>query len=185
MSGIFHSFLSPKAESCAHYEKGGCGVYATEKIFKDELIVLWGGRIVQAHELDPDMPDFTQRILQIEEALYLETPEALEPADCFNHSCEPNAGMSGQIGLVAMREIEVGEEICFDYAMCDGSNYDEFACSCGSPTCRGKITGRDWSQPDLWERYAGYFSPYLQRRIDLLRNQIPIDQPAIVYQSQT
>jgi hypothetical protein len=52
--------------------------------------------------------------------------------------------------------------------MCDGTPYDEFICSCGSQNCRGNITGEDWKRPDLRERYAGYYMPYLQRRIDML-----------------
>ena len=32
-----------------------------------------------------------------------------------------------------------------------------------------RITGDDWRNPVVWERYAGHFSPYLQRRIGALR----------------
>jgi hypothetical protein len=70
-----------------------------------------------------------------------------------------------------MRDIGPGEEITFDYAMSDGSGYDEFACACGAATCRGRVTGEDWRLPALWRRYEGYFSPYLQRRIDTLRRE--------------
>ena len=70
-----------------------------------------------------------------------------------------------------MRDIRPGEEICLDYAMCDGSNYDEFDCSCGSPDCRHRVTGEDWKRPELWKRYEGYFSPYLQRRITALKRE--------------
>jgi hypothetical protein len=28
------------------------------------------------------------------------------------------------------------------------------------------VTGSDWALPELQKRYKGYFSPYLQRRID-------------------
>jgi hypothetical protein len=31
------------------------------------------------------------------------------------------------------------------------------------------VTGDDWKRPDLQQRYEGYFSLYLQRRIDALR----------------
>lgn len=169
MSGHYTSYLSPKCSSGPFEGKGGCGVFAAKPIRKDELVVLWGGRIISEAELDPDMPDFTQRILQIEEGLYLETPRVLEPADCFNHSCDPNLGFTGQIGLRAMRDIEPGEELTFDYAMCDGSPYDEFDCYCGGEHCRGQVTGEDWKRPDLWRRYDGYFSPYLARRIEALK----------------
>ena len=168
MTGQFHSHLSPKLEARPFPEKGGYAVYAREPISKDELLVLWGGRIIAESELDFEIPHFTQRVLQIDEGLYIIQPEPLEPSDYFNHSCQPNAGFSGQISLIAMRDIERGEEVCFDYAMCDGSPYDEFSCACGAENCRGNITGEDWNRPELRERYAGYFSPYLQRRIDML-----------------
>jgi len=95
-------------------------------------------------------------------------------ADYFNHSCNPNCGLDSPISLVAMRDIEVGEEACFDYAMSDSSDYDEFECHCGAPNCRKTITGRDWMLPELQERYFGFFSPYLQRRIEKMREEIQL-----------
>ena len=172
MTGKYYSFLSDKVENRLRPYKCGCGVYAIRPISKGELITLWSGRIVRRDELDPRMPNFTQRMLQVDEDFFLETPEQLEPSDGFNHSCDPNAGMTGQIGLAAMRDIAKGEEICFDYAMSDGSNYDEFVCTCVAANCRGRITGKDWSIPELLERYGGYFSPYLQRRIERLKNKM-------------
>jgi hypothetical protein len=74
-----------------------------------------------------------------------------------------------------LRAIEKDEEVGFDYAMSDGTPYDEFSCVCGSANCRKVITGDDWRQQALWDRYAGYFSPYLQRRIDRLRKENPED----------
>ena len=169
MTELFFSYLSPKLESGPFHHKGGCGVVARLPVSKGELLVMWGGRVITAAQLDPTIPEFSQRVLQIEEELFLYNPLFNDPADCFNHSCDPNAGMSGQVGLVAMRGIAAGEEVTFDYAMCDGSNYDEFECNCGLPQCRKHVGGEDWKRPELQERYAGYFAPYLQRRIDALR----------------
>jgi uncharacterized protein len=168
MNNQSFSYLNPKCEERDHVE-GGCGVFATAMIAKDELISLWGGRIVRKNELDPSMPRFTQRVLQVDEELYLLTAEQQEPNDCFNHSCDPNLGFFGQIGLVTLRDIKTGEELMFDYAMSDGGPYDEFECYCGSSNCRKKITGSDWKLPELWEKYDGHFSPYLARRITTLR----------------
>ncbi len=159
-----YSYLNPKCEA-RDLTEGGCGVFARERISKDELVSLWGGKIIRKEELDPSMPRFTQRVLQMDEDLYMLTAEEKEPNDCFNHSCEPNLGFFGQIGLVAMRDIEAGEELTFDYAMSDGGPYDEFDCYCGSAGCRSKVTGNDWKLPALWKKYEGYFSPYLARRI--------------------
>jgi hypothetical protein len=162
------SYLNPKCEAREHAE-GGCGVFAQKAINEGELISLWGGTIVHKDQLDPGMPRFTQRVLQIDEELYILTAEEKEPNDCFNHSCDPNLGFSGQIGLVAMCDIQAGEELCFDYAMSDGGPYDEFECFCGSEGCRKTITGNDWKLPSLWEKYDGYFSPYLAKRIEKIR----------------
>ena len=159
------SYLNSKCEAREHAE-GGCGVFANVFINKGELVSLWGGRIVHKDELDPSMPRFTQRVLQVDEDLYLLTAEEKEPNDCFNHSCEPNLGFCGQIGLIALRDVKSGDELMFDYAMSDGGPYDEFECFCGSPNCRKKITGNDWKLPELWDKYKGYFSPYLTRRIE-------------------
>jgi len=176
MTGQYTSYINPKCDSGSFHEKGGCGVFAREPIHKGELVALWGGRIAAGHELDPGMPNFTQRVLQIEEGLFLLTPAELEPSDCFNHSCTPNLGFSGQIGLRALRDIQAGEELNFDYAMCDGSPYDEFDCYCGAPDCRGQVTGQDWMIPELWDRYSGFFSPYLHRRIEALKVSLGMEQ---------
>jgi len=170
MTGKYFSYLSPKLENRPHADKGNCGVFARERVQRGELISLWGGKILSADEIDYSMENFTQQVLQIEDGFYM-LSLTMEPSDCFNHSCSPNVGLSGQIGLIAMRDIEAGEEICLDYAMCDSTPYDEFDCQCGSPDCRGRVTGDDWKRAELWERYDGYFSPYLARRIAALKKE--------------
>jgi SET domain-containing protein len=162
-----HSYLNPKCQ--ARGNENGCAVFAVAPILKGELVSIWGGNIAHKSRLDPAMPRFTQRVLQIDDDIYILTAEQKEPNDCFNHSCEPNLGFAGQISLAAIRDIEAGEELTFDYAMSDGEPYDEFECHCGTRSCRGKVTGNDWRLPELWMKYNGYFSPYLARRIEKLR----------------
>ncbi len=50
--------------------------------------------------------------------------------------------------------------------------------SCATPTCRGTVTGADWRLPQLHAKYAGWFSPYLARRIAALE-QASCDQAAL------
>jgi len=165
------AYLSPKCEVVEAPEKGGHAVLAKDPIVRDELIAMWSGRIIPGEAIETVAEELRHRVVQVEEDLYLVSLTPMEGADLINHSCEPNAGLRGQIALVAMREIAPGEEITIDYAMCDGSSYDEFPCSCNAATCRGKVTGEDWKRPELQARYAGYFSPYLQRRIDYLKDE--------------
>jgi hypothetical protein len=172
MSNQPSSYLSPKLEARSLPAKGGHGVYAIAPIKASELLVVWGGDIVEGERLAQMAGNLQHLCIQVEEDLYMIIREdRIGPADYVNHSCSPNAGMSGQVALVAMRPIAPGEEVCFDYAMSDGSEYDEFECKCGAPNCRGRVTGEDWKRPELIRRYRGYFSPYLQRRIDHLLQQ--------------
>ena len=165
--------LSPKLEGRLNPAKGGFGVYARERVYAGELLVVWGGSVVD-YETLIKLPAIKQiRSVQVEEDRYLVSNSTNDPADYFNHSCDPNAGLSGQIALVALRNIEPGEEVCFDYAMSDASPYDEFECECGQPACRKRVSGKDWMNQDLQERYAVYFSPYIQRRIERLKAPAP------------
>ncbi len=165
------SYLSPKLEERECPEKGGFGVFACEAIFGGELLTVWGGAIATEADLEQIPVEKSTHGIQVEEHVYLIPMGQDDPADMFNHSCSPNAGLSGQITLVAMRDIQAGEEVCFDYAMSDSSDYDEFECHCGTPHCRKKVTGMDWKLPELQRRYRGFFSPYLQRRIDRMHAQ--------------
>lgn len=158
-------FVSPKIELRLLPEKGGRALFACAPIPKEEILIVWSGRVVTDAELAYLGPAEQGHSVQIEEGLYQAPLGMDDPADCINHSCDPNAGLRGQIVVVAMRAIHPGEEITLDYAMVDGSSYDEFECACGAANCRGRVSGDDWQRPELWQRYDGYFSSYLQRRI--------------------
>ena len=159
------SYLSSKLEGRLKADKSGNSIFALEPIKKGELIAVFGG-VVYEWETFIHLPERERSLcLQVEDRHFL-VPRPIGEGDYVNHSCNPNAGLSGQIGLVAMRDIQIGEEVCFDYAMCDTMPYDEFDCLCGAPTCRGKVGGSDWQRPELQKRYAGYFSPHVQRCID-------------------
>lgn len=82
-----------------------------------------------------------------------------------NHSCDPNIGVQGQIVFVAMRDIQPGEELTHDWATTDDDDY-EMECNCGASGCRKIITGKDWQRKDLQEKYRGYMSWYLERKIN-------------------
>lgn len=158
----------------ADTKDGGRGVFAARPFARGEPLVVFGGTVMTFTELTR-LPSPGHVAIQVDEDAYLVSRED-GPGDWVNHSCDPNAGLAGQLTLVAMRAIVPGEEITFDYAMSDGSPYDEFTCRCGGPSCRGRVTGRDWGRQDLVRRYAGYFSPYLQRRIDRLGIAVPREE---------
>jgi SET domain-containing protein len=157
-----HRWLSPKAE--AHdSDIQGTGVFAKDKIIKGESVGVLGGVIVPKDQIGEYRDIMTQVGIQIDDDFFIvpTTREELETQGVFNHSCNPNIGFSNSITYVAMRDIEPGEELVFDYAFCE-TCYDGFNCHCGSKTCRHKVTQDDWKNKEIQEKYGKYFSPYLR-----------------------
>lgn len=158
---------SPKVEIRRTADRG-LGLFATHPIARDELIVVTLGQVVPWNEGD----EFGEQAhpFQVEiDVVIIPFGAEIEGMFAVNHSCSPNAGIRGQISLVALRPIAPEEEICYDYVMTDsdyhGKSIFKMDCSCGSDGCRKVITDRDWLRPDLRERYKGYFSSYLEARI--------------------
>ena len=159
------NFLTSLAEM-RPTDGAGFGSFAIAPIPAGTVVAAFGGTLMDRATFDSHDADRRSRSIQIDEDSFLLGPAHREPGDAINHSCEPNCGMGGAAQVVAMRDIAVGEALTFDYAMADGSDYDEFTCACGTARCRGKVTGDDWRRDELRERHAGYFSPYLVRRMN-------------------
>lgn len=155
----------------------GRGVFATRYIRKGTRIVEYIGERISNKEADSRYDDDKMQrhhtfLFTLDEKTCIDGAIAAGGGDAsfINHSCDPNCALSGNVILIAARDIEVGEEVTYDYATTDGSDYDEFECSCGAASCRGKVSGHDWMLPDLQLRYRGSFSPYLAKRIAALVN---------------
>ncbi len=156
------SWLASCGHGLADPESGYRFVVAAREIEPGEVVAVFGGTVITAETL-ASMPQAARsRCLQVEEGLFLySTVDG--PGDWINHSCDPNLELRGQIVLVAARKIEPGEELCFDYATADGSDFDEFSCECGAKNCRGKVTGNDWELQLSAESHRAA-SPYLLLR---------------------
>jgi hypothetical protein len=161
------SYRSPKTkvrESKIH----GRGLFAIADIGRDEIVAAKGGRVVDRTTLREKItPRLGPVEIQIDDDLFIApvTEEERELSMLYsNHSCDANLGMRGEITFVAMRDIRAGEELTHDWAMTDDDDYS-VECKCGVPNCRKILTGKDWQRPEVQERYAGYFSPYLARKI--------------------
>lgn len=164
---LVFSYTTPKARKGAASSIEGRGLVAVAPIAADELVAIKGGHIVTTATLR-SLPERLQNSeIQIADGLHLAAVEEAEyePVMLFiNHSCDPNVGFAGNTLLVAMRAIDLGEELTTDYALFD--DHDEVMdCQCRRPSCRGTIGGRDWQRPDLQARYGTYFSSYLLRRL--------------------
>ena len=161
-----YNWLIPKAQLRVTPGKGS-GSFAISKISKGEIVASFGGNVINQSELTNYSTDRVSRSLQLNSDIYLLSGAVPEAGDMINHSCEPNCGMAGTSSVQTLRDIEIGEELTFDYAMSDSSQYDEFTCACGKDKCREKITGMDWQKKDLQAKYSKYFSAYIESLIKL------------------
>ena len=117
----------------------GYGVFATRKWRAGSVIADVDGVLWRAKEKRDD-----RYSLILEDGIFF---DMVDQTRWINHSCEPNviveAGVSrlgnGWAQLQALRDIEVGEELFYDYAL--PAELKE-RCHCGARTCRGWIVER-------------------------------------------
>jgi hypothetical protein len=146
---------------------GGNGLFTRDPLQIGEVVIRWGGTVFTRADLlagkaNPDT------IAILEDGLYLADPaDAALPGEySLNHSCNPNLWMQDAVSLKTRRPIAPGEELTADYALwLYEQDWVLEPCACRSPLCRGKITDRDWMLPELQRRYAGHFTPFLNRMI--------------------
>ena len=161
-----NSYVSPKAE-IRNSPLRGRGLFATGEFRIGEVVYVMGGYAFtrQSSEV-ADPGSLSQRSeIQIADNLFI---GAIHPDDSMiasNHSCDPNTAVQGHIVFVALREIAAGEELTYDWATTDDAVY-AIECRCGSSRCRRIITGKDWQQKELQQKYRGLFSWYLEQKIE-------------------
>tara|TARA_A100001037_G_scaffold160866_1_gene144876 strand:- start:1069 stop:1593 length:525 start_codon:yes stop_codon:yes gene_type:complete len=162
------TYFSPKTEKRGSAIEGR-GLFAAEAIDAGEIVVVKGGHVMITTERDKVGERLGPAEIQIGDGLFIgPVAEAERESGMMhlNHSCDPNLGIQGQIVHVAMRDIAAVEELTFDYAMNDNEEYEAMVCNCGTPRCRGVVSGKDWMKPELQRRYRGYFSFFIERKID-------------------
>ncbi len=133
----------------------GTGVFATRS-FECGEIVIAGATVYKAKTNDAYAVQTGLHEFGYEEGI----------GSTVDHSCDPNCGArltyTGVFDLVARRPIPHDEEITVDYAM---RNYVvehfPYRCLCGSPICRGLITGWKDLPANRREAYMGSVAPYL------------------------
>lgn len=150
----------------------GMGCFASEKIFKGELSRCPDARVLTKVEVLKLPQKFQDMCYEIDDG------HEMCPSDFgnmsaewyMNHSCDPNMASLPDLWTgIALRDIEAGEELTYDYATTD-SEYANFECACGAANCRKIIRPDDWKLPELQERYRGYFQKNIQDKIGLARS---------------
>ena len=131
----------------------GKGVFALLPIAEGETIIEYTGKVItwkQAQKLpahNPDEPNHTF-FFHIDDKHVIDGNDGGNAAKWINHACGPNCEADetddGRVFIKALRDIEPGEELNYDYGLIlEGKQTKkvekEFACHCGTPECRGTM----------------------------------------------
>lgn len=112
-------------------ELAGRGVMTYRAFRPGEIVARMAGYIV--HEI-------RQHTLQLTPKTHLFDPYF---SGFFLHSCSPNISLNMvDLTVTAIRDISANGFLYMDYAETEDVLFKQFPCSCGSPNCRGWITGR-------------------------------------------
>ncbi|KAI5056550.1 hypothetical protein GOP47_0028368 [Adiantum capillus-veneris] len=134
--------------------KKGFGLQVLEDVSKGAFIIEYVGEVLDVAAYEARQKQYA---LEGQKHFYFMTLSGSEIIDaCYkgnlgrfiNHSCEPNCTtekwmVNGEvcIGLFAIRDLEKGEEITFDYNFVRLCGAAAKKCLCGSRDCRGFIGG--------------------------------------------
>jgi len=139
----------------------GNGLFTKKLIKKGSIVFHFDGKIGDDAHTNPES-------LQIDDDKFLES--ATKFHDFLNHSCEPNCYIGWEnLNLIALRDIQIGEELSFNY---NTSEYDlinsatpsSFKCKCNSKDCISEIKGFKYLTIEQKNKIQKFISPFLKNR---------------------
>ena len=130
----------------------GKGVFALRPIEPGERVIEYIGEIIswpealRRHPHDPANPDHTF-YFHINDTHVIDGKHIGNSAKWINHACDANCEaeeLDGRIFVTALRAIEPGEELNYDYGLVLEGRHTakvkkRYECRCGSPLCRGTM----------------------------------------------
>ncbi len=138
----------------------GRGLFASKFIPKDTWIVEYLGEKVDKEESERRSDHLLERsklnggarvyTFILSDDLDIDGDFEYNDARLVNHSCDPNVEAQvwdeKEIWFIAMRDIQPGEELLYNYGF-DLESWQEHPCGCGSIRCPGYIVDED-----LWPK---------------------------------
>lgn len=118
----------------------GRAVFARRRFKRGEVVTEFKGPRIHESEVPKRYRGKNDRYVQIERHYYLGPSGEVD--DILNHSCNPNTGLkfTGKgIFLVAIKDIEIGDEITWDYSSTLFGSSWKMKCHCREKNCRKLI----------------------------------------------
>lgn len=130
----------------------GKGVFALVPFEPEQQIIEYRGEVItwkeaqRRHPHDPSDPNHTF-YFHLDDKTVIDGAVHGNVARWINHGCDPNCEtevVHGRVFVKALRPIEPGEELFYDYRLMIEERYTpalkkEFECRCGAASCRGTM----------------------------------------------
>ncbi len=130
----------------------GLGAFALRRIRKGTRLIEYTGERITPAEADERYDDDAMAsphtfLFTINKRTVIDAAVGGNEARFINHSCDPNCEAvddQGRIFIEAVRTIQPGEEIMYDYHLERPGPYraewaKRYACRCGATHCRGSL----------------------------------------------
>jgi len=136
----------------SNIDKNGMGLYADKDIKKGTIIIDYVGKIITKKQTEnSEKFDNTKPIylFNLNNRYDLDGDVSWNTARLINHSCSNNCDYEGKglkLWVVAIKNINRGEELTCDYGFAYDSDYKQFPCKCRAKNCCGYIVreGSRW-----------------------------------------
>ncbi len=143
----------------------GKSVFAARQFKLGDVVTQFEGEILHHSQIPKTYRKERDRYMQIGPDQYLGPSGNTD--DLINHSCEPNCGLKftkSGILLVAIRNINIGDEVTWDYSTTLFENPWKMKCDCRTPSCRKIIGEFALLDQKLQRKYQrlGVIPPYIK-----------------------
>lgn len=154
----------------------GKGLRVLEPVQQGEFIVEYVGKAIKKAYLDHLFRRYQHErmlyIMALDTNVYIDARTRGGVARFINHSCQPNCQVQRwkvrgilRAGVFATRDLQAGEELCFDYHWERKRGRAPTKCHCNSPNCRGTLeVPRSLEEQELEQQLVGHWKKPLVKR---------------------
>ena len=136
----------------SNIDRKGRGLYAIKDIKAGTKIINYIGNIITKKQTENSEKFNNEKpiyLFNLNNRYDLDGDFQYNTARLINHSCNPNCEVDGRglkLWIFALRNIQKGEELSYDYGFGYDKDYKQFVCKCGSDNCVGYIVreGSRW-----------------------------------------
>jgi uncharacterized protein len=135
------------------------GIFSSQPLRSGDTVFCVTGQYVR-NEFSVEFSQMGPNWIGISRELWLD-PDLTNPMTFMNHSCEPNSIVTEGLKVIALRDVEAGEEIVMDYSTTEIDPFWKMDCHCNKDSCRKIIQAFQFLPADLRQLYIGLILPTL------------------------